>query len=284
LSIATAPSLEETARAKVNLALHVLGRRLDGYHLLDSIVVFADLCDRLTFSVAESNSLSVTGPHAAGLGCPDDLILKAQEAMAAAFGQLIPGIAVKLEKNIPLASGLGGGSADAAATLRALCRFARLDPKSRAVREIALSLGADVPVCLSSLPSRMGGIGELLEPLPEFPPLNVVLANAGPVLATPQVFAGLGLEPGETGYPPLVFPFAWETSRNDLTPPAIERLPVIALVLDALKASAGVRFARMSGSGGTCFAVFDGITEARAAAAQLAERYPDWWIRPALLS
>ena len=282
--MATARAIEETARAKVNLALHVLGRRPDGYHLLDSIVVFADLCDRLTIAVASSNALSVSGPCAKGLGQADDLILKAQEAMARAFGRLIPNIAVKLEKNIPLASGLGGGSADAAATLRALCRIANLDPMSRAVEKIALSLGADVPVCLASRPSRMRGIGELIEPMPDVPPLAVVLANAGLALATAEVFSGLGLEPGETGYPPLVFPFAFQTSRNDLTPPAIRRLPVIAAVLDALKAMAGVRFARMSGSGGTCFAVFDSMAEARAAAGELAARHRDWWIIPARLS
>lgn len=279
-----ARSIEEVARAKVNLALHVLGRRSDGYHLLDSIVAFADLCDRLTFTEAAENSLIVSGPHAEGLRGAGNLILKAQEAMALSFGRLIPALEVRLEKNIPLASGLGGGSADAAATLRALCRLAHLDPSSRAVKNIALSLGADVPVCLSSKPSRVRGIGELVEPMPDLPPFSVVLANAALAVSTAEVFAALGLEQGETGYPPLVFPFAFDTSRNDLTPPAVKRLPVIASVLDALKAMADVRFVRMSGSGGTCFAVFETMTEARAAAAELAARHPDWWITPALLS
>jgi 4-diphosphocytidyl-2-C-methyl-D-erythritol kinase len=282
--LSLAGAIDEIARAKVNLALHVLGRRLDGYHLLDSIVVFADLCDRLSFSAAESNSLSVSGPWAQGLKSADDLVLRAQEAMARTFGERIPNIAVRLEKNIPLASGLGGGSADAAATLRALCRFASLDPMSRAVQELALSLGADVPVCLLSSPSRMRGIGELIEPLSDFPQLNVVLANAGSAVSTAEVFTALGLKPGETGYAPLVFPFAIETSRNDLTPPAVKRVPAIGTVLDALKALARARFARMSGSGGTCFAVFDSMADARWAAADLASRHPAWWIRPAILS
>lgn len=204
--------------------------------------------------------------------------------MARAFGPLIPHIAVRLEKNIPLASGLGGGSADAAATLRALCRFAGLDSSSRAVQELAGSLGADVPVCLASSPARMRGIGEQIEPLPDFPRLNVVLANAGPAVSTAEVFAALGLNPGETGHSSLTFPFAFETSRNDLTPAAVKRVPVIAAVLDALIALTGVRFARMSGSGGTCFAVFDTIADAERAAAELGGRHPDWWIRRALLS
>jgi 4-diphosphocytidyl-2-C-methyl-D-erythritol kinase len=279
-----ARSIEEVARAKVNLALHVLGRRPDGYHLLDSIVAFADICDRLIFTVADANSLILSGPYAEGLSGSGDLVLRAREAMARAFGRLIPDLEVRLEKNIPLASGLGGGSADAAATLRALCRLAHLDPSSRAVKDIALSLGADVPVCLSSQPSRMRGIGELVEPMPDLPPFSVVLANPAVALPTAEVFASLGLAPGETGYPPLVLPFAFETSRNDLTPPAIERLPVISSVLDALRAMAGVRFVRMSGSGATCFAVFDSITDARAAAADLAARHPGWWVMPALLS
>ena len=277
-------AIDEIARAKVNLALHVLGRRTDGYHLLDSIVLFADLCDRLSFSRAETNSLAVSGPCAAGLSDADDLILRAQEAMARAFGPLIPNIAVRLEKNIPLASGLGGGSADAAATLRALCRFAGLESSSRAVQELASSLGADVPVCLASSPARMRGIGELIEPLPDFPRLNVVLANAGPAVSTAEVFAAVGLNPGETGHPSLTFPFAFETSRNDLTPAAVKRVPVIAAVLDALKALTSVRFVRMSGSGGTCFAVFDTMADAERAAAELASRHPDWWTRRALLS
>jgi 4-diphosphocytidyl-2-C-methyl-D-erythritol kinase len=282
--LAAAHSIEEVARAKVNLALHVLGRRHDGYHLLDSIVAFADICDRLTFSEATENSLDILGPYAEGLSGTGSLVVRAQEAMAHAFGRLIPNLAVRLEKNIPLASGLGGGSADAAATLRALCRFARLDPSSRPIKDIALSLGADVPVCLVSRLSRMRGIGELVEPMPDLPPFSVVLANPNVALSTAEVFEALGLEPGETGYPPLDFPFAFETSRNDLTPPAVQRLPVIASVIDALKAVTGVRFVRMSGSGATCFAVFDGMPQARVAATELAAHHPDWWIAAALLS
>jgi 4-diphosphocytidyl-2-C-methyl-D-erythritol kinase len=276
--------IEETARAKVNLALHVLGRRPDSYHLLDSIVVFADLCDRLSFSIAAANSLVLSGPCASGLDEADNLIWRAHAAMVKAFGRLIPNIAVRLDKQVPLASGLGGGSADAAATLRALCRLANLDSLSRAVKEIAFTLGADVPVCLYSRPCRMRGIGELIEPLPAFSPMHVIIANAGLPVSTAEVFQALGLAPGEPGYPPIELPFAFETSRNDLTPPAVKRSPMIGAVRDALKAQTGARFARMSGSGGSCFAVFDTPAEAETAAAELASRHPDWWVKPALLS
>jgi 4-diphosphocytidyl-2-C-methyl-D-erythritol kinase len=276
--------LEETARAKVNLALHVMGRRPDGYHLLDSIVVFADIFDTLRFTPAAENSLRVTGPLSDGVGITGNLVLRAQEAMAQAFGKLIPKVAVTLDKQIPAAAGLGGGSADAAAALRALCRFAGLDPLSRAVREIALSLGADVPVCLHSRACRLRGIGETLEPLPGLSPSNVVLANPGVPVPTADVFAALKLSPGEAGYPPLELPFELSNSRNDLTPPAISVAPVIEEVLSALRALPGVKFVRMSGSGGTCFALFDDRPAAETAAADLATRQPDWWIKPAVLS
>jgi 4-diphosphocytidyl-2-C-methyl-D-erythritol kinase len=277
-------TIEEKARAKVNLALHVTGRRVDGYHLLDSMVAFADLCDRLTISPARENSLHVTGPHAAGLDAKSNLVLHAQQAMAQVFGDLIPNIAVALDKHIPLASGLGGGSADAAAILRALSRLAGLDHRSGAIRSIALSLGADVPACLYSESCRMQGIGELLAPFSALGPLHVVLAKAGRGLSTGDVFAALGLAPGEPGYPPIDLPFDFATSRNDLTPPATRLLPVVEEVMTALKSAPHVKFVRMSGSGGTCFALFASRDEAEGAAVLLESRHPDWWIKPAVLS
>ena len=275
--------LEEAARAKVNLALHVVGKRKDGYHLLDSLILFADLADRLHLAPAAETALRITGPLSAGIDLQDNLVLRAHAAMQHAFGSLVPNIDATLEKNIPVAAGLGGGSADAAATLRALCRLAGLDPLSRQLHEIALSLGADVPVCLHSRASRLRGIGEAIEPVNDFSPLHVVLVNAGTPVPTADVYAGLGLEPGEPGYPPMEFPFAFSTSRNDLTPPALELVPEIGAVLQQLKESAGVRFARMSGSGGTCFAVFDDRNGAEAAAAVLAGGHPNWWVRAAVL-
>jgi 4-diphosphocytidyl-2-C-methyl-D-erythritol kinase len=275
--------LEEAARAKVNLALHVVGRRKDGYHLLDSLVLFADLADRLHIVPAAETALQIAGPQSAGIDKEDNLVLRAHAAMQRAFGSLVPNIDVTLEKNIPVAAGLGGGSADAAATLRALCRLAGLDPLSRQLHEIALTLGADVPVCLHSRASRLRGIGEAIEPIADFSPVHVVLVNAGTPVATAEVYAGLALEPGEPGYPPMEFPFAFSTSRNDLTPPALTLVPEIGAVLQQLKELPGVRFARMSGSGGTCFAVFDDADGAEAAAAVLARDHPARWVRATVL-
>jgi 4-diphosphocytidyl-2-C-methyl-D-erythritol kinase len=204
--------------------------------------------------------------------------------MARAFGARIPNIAVELDKHIPVAAGLGGGSADAAATLRALGRLAGLDHKSREIHEVALSLGADVPVCLGSRACRMHGIGDGLEPLGALGPLPVVLANAGPALATAKVFAALGLANGESGNPPIDARLDLENARNDLTAPAMRLLPVIGEVLAALRSAPKAKFARMSGSGGACFALFDSSADAGHAAAELASRHPDWWIREAILS
>jgi 4-diphosphocytidyl-2-C-methyl-D-erythritol kinase len=275
--------LEETARAKVNLALHVTGRRSDGYHLIDSIVLFADISDRLSFARAERTSLHIVGPFSGGLAIMDNLVLRAHAAMARAFGGLIPEVGITLEKHIPLAAGLGGGSADAAAALRLFCRIAGLDPLSREIRNIALSLGADVPVCLYSRACRVRGIGELIEPLHDLPRFDVVLANADVTVSTASVFAALNLKRDEPGYPPVDVPFALSNSRNDLTPPAMALVPQIADVLNELHSSPAARFARMSGSGGACFAVFDNQAAAGLAAAGLAKRHPDWWVTPAIL-
>jgi 4-diphosphocytidyl-2-C-methyl-D-erythritol kinase len=281
--LAISDLVEETARAKVNLALHVIGRRSDGYHLLDSIVLFADIFDRLSFTRAQATSLKITGPLSAGIDANDNLVSRAHQAMVEAYGTLIPNVAIVLEKYVPAAAGLGGGSADAAATLRALCRLSGLNPLSRGVQKIALSIGADVPVCLHSRACRIRGIGEKIEPLPDFASLNVVLVNARVPVPTADVFSALELKPGEAGYPPMVLPFDLATSRNDLTPAATSLVPIVKDVLDALRAAPEVKFVRMSGSGGTCFAVFENHAAAGTAAAELARLHPDWWIRPAVL-
>lgn len=269
-------AVEELARAKINLALHVTGRRPDGYHLLDSLVVFADVGD--TISVRPSNrlSLEVTGPRAAGV--PSDssnLVLRA----AALLGERHA--AITLEKHLPAASGIGGGSADAAATLRALARLAGV---ALPAPEATLALGADVPVCLASRPVRMDGIGENLSPVPDLPPLPAVLVNPGVEVSTPAVFAALkhrnntamaavpeGLQtPADLAH--------WlETQRNDLEPPAMELSPRIGVVLEALRRQPECLMARMSGSGATCFALFPDATTARAAAARLDAAHPGWW-------
>jgi 4-diphosphocytidyl-2-C-methyl-D-erythritol kinase len=256
-------ALTETAPAKVNLYLHVTGRRNDGYHLLDSLVVFAGIGDTLTAQPAETLSLSVTGPFAAGLdGEPDNLVLRAARALAAEAG--VPGGAdLMLHKYLPVASGIGGGSSDAAAALRLLCRVWRLAPDAEVLAQLAAGLGADVPACLAGRTVRMGGVGERLHPAPKLPPCGVVLVNPGIAVATGEVFRARRGAWSE----PAALPAGWDDVatmaadlrrlRNDLEQAAIALQPVIGDVLAELAATPGCQLARMSGSGATCFGLYD---------------------------
>lgn len=267
-------TLIEPAAAKVNLFLHVTGRRDDGYHLLDSLAVFAGTGDVLHAKPADDLSLSLTGPFAAALaGEQDNLVLRAARALGGRGARLT------LEKNLPVASGIGGGSADAAAALRLLCRLWKLTPPD--LPGIALTLGADVPVCLAGRPSRMGGIGERLDPAPRIPPCGLVLVNPGIAVATADVFRAR-----RGGWSsPAELPRAWpdigtmardlRDLRNDLQPPAIALQPAIGDVIAALATTPGCRLARMSGSGATCFGLFDDPGVAAEAASRL--RRADWW-------
>jgi 4-diphosphocytidyl-2-C-methyl-D-erythritol kinase len=273
--------LTEPAPAKVNLFLHVIGRRADGYHLLDSLVAFADIGDVLSAEPAEVLSLSVDGPFAAGLAAEaDNLVLRAARALAAETGVAAHG-KLRLHKNLPVASGIGGGSADAAAALRLLCRLWGVAPDATALMNLAMRLGADVPVCLAGHASRMGGIGERLEPAPALPDCGIVLINPGVAVPTAEVFRarhGTWSSPAELAE-------GWRDAeamaadlaglRNDLEPAAIGLQPVIGEVLSALGGAPGCLMARMSGSGATCFGLFAGAEVARRAAAQLAR--PRWW-------
>jgi 4-diphosphocytidyl-2-C-methyl-D-erythritol kinase len=271
----------EYAPAKINLHLHVVGRRADGYHLLDSLVVFAGIGDRLTVSPSDQLTLSVTGPFAAGLAAEaDNLVLRAARALADRAGVQATG-ALVLEKNLPVASGIGGGSADAAAALRLLCRFWRLDPDLPG--QLATGLGADVPVCVTGAPALMSGIGEILAPAPPLPVAGIVLVNPGVAVSTPSVFrARVG------GFSdPVRFPgHGWRdagslaaallTTRNDLEPPARLLMPAIGDVLDALAAIPGCLLTRMSGSGATCFGLFATPQAAEAAAGTISR--DGWWV------
>jgi 4-diphosphocytidyl-2-C-methyl-D-erythritol kinase len=269
----------EPARAKLNLCLHVTGRRADGYHLLDSLVVFADIGDRVEVAGGSGLSLKLTGPEAAGLTSePDNLVLRAARLMGVADA------AIWLDKQLPVASGIGGGSADAAATLRALARLTgRALPPDASV----LQLGADVPVCLAGHPARMSGIGETLLPLPTLPALWVVLVNPRIPVPTPQVFAALAsrdnpplpdLPSQALATSPSFTDWLGAETRNDLVPPALAVVPALGRVQQALAATTGCLLARMSGSGGTHFGLFSTGDEAREAARSLTGRHPDWWI------
>jgi 4-diphosphocytidyl-2-C-methyl-D-erythritol kinase len=266
----------EDAPAKINLALHVTGQRPDGYHLLDSLVVFAGVGDRLRFAPAPDLSLSVTGPMAEGVPTgPDNLILRA----AALFGAG-RGAAIALEKHLPHAAGIGGGSADAAATLRGL---ARLWNCPRPDRASVLTLGADVPVCLSLAPQRMAGIGDILSPVPPIPGLHAVLVNPRVAVPTGAVFRGLTSKQNTPMDPPDWDGFdsftEWlSRQRNDLEPPARALAPEIGEALTLLR-NTGAALARMSGSGATCFGLFETEGQAADAARVISSAQPGWWVQ-----
>jgi 4-diphosphocytidyl-2-C-methyl-D-erythritol kinase len=283
--------LAADAPAKVNLTLRVLGRRADGYHDIESLVAFAGCGDRLRFSPGGTLALTVRGPGAALAGDnADNLVLKAARALAAR----IPGIGLgtfDLDKQLPVAAGLGGGSADAAAALRLLARTDDLALDDPRLHDAARATGADVPVCLDPRIRVMRGIGEVLSAPLELPALPAVLVNPGVAVATKAVFAGCTPRPAPpldlaalakmTGAEQFV---TWLGGQsNDLETPAIALAPAITDVLAALRKLTGCRLARMSGSGATCFAVFATAAEAGAAAEVLREKYPDWWVQPTAL-
>jgi 4-diphosphocytidyl-2-C-methyl-D-erythritol kinase len=272
----------EKAHAKVNLFLHVTGRRDDGYHLLDSLVVFAGVADRLTVMPGPDLHLSLAGPFGAGLreDSEDNLVLRAARRLAAEAAHPVPGAHLTLEKHLPVASGIGGGSADAAAALRLLRRFWLLGAVDAS--RLASSLGADVPVCLASRPARMQGIGDILLDAPLLPAMGMVLVNCGEAVSTQAVFRARA--PGFRE--PAELPRGWSDARslaeslsllsNDLEAAALKFCPAIGDVLSMLRALPGCRLARMSGSGATCFGLFDNPATAKVAISE--KGWPShWW-------
>ncbi|MFL6720420.1 MAG: 4-(cytidine 5'-diphospho)-2-C-methyl-D-erythritol kinase [Sphingomonas sp.] len=257
----------EIAPAKLNLALHVRGRRADGRHSIETLFAFCTDGDRLSGELADTVSLTVTGPSAAELGdTADNLVVKAACALASA-ARIERGAALGLDKRLPVASGIGGGSADAAAALRLLTSLWQINPQH--AQTVAPELGSDVPACLLSLPARGEGAGDELTPidLPELSGTPVLLVNPRVPLATAEVFARWdGIDRGPLG--------DWRECRNDLEAPAIALVPQIAVVLAWLNLRPGADFVRMSGSGATCFALFGG-EEARDSAADAVPR--EWW-------
>ena len=275
-------TLRLAAPAKVNLYLHVTGRRADGYHLLDSLVVFTALSDELELSLADGMSLSVRGAFAENTGPPEDnLVLRAARALAGA-AKVDMGMAAVLTKNIPAAAGLGGGSADAAAALRGLMRLWDIPPDAVDLPAIALELGADIPVCLAARPSFVGGVGEKIEAAPALPAAGLLLVNPGVALATPSVFTGRRggfLPPGRFDESPasaVALAAMLRERENDLTGAAISLAPVISNVLDALESVPGCHLARMTGSGATCFGLFDDESAAASAAGEIMR--DGWWV------
>ncbi len=272
-------TLADVAPAKVNLTLHVRARRADGYHEIESLFVFADLGDRLSLTPDLPLDLSVCGPMATAAGpSADNLVLKAARALAAQVAGLRLG-GFALDKHLPVAAGLGGGSADAAAALRLLARLNRIPMDDPRLHAAACATGADVPACLDPRPRLVRGIGEILGPPLAVPRLAGVLVNPGVAVATRDVFGRLQLKPGAPAHPDQFTLSALSACRNDLEVPALSLAPAIGAVLAALRALPACRLARMSGSGATCFALFDEASAAAAAADALARAQPAWWVR-----
>lgn len=257
--------MQELARAKVNLCLHIIGRRADGYHRLDSIVVFPEIGDVLTL---EGEGLRISGPFAEGLSITDNLVQQAADLLGVKAD-------IHLVKNLPVASGIGGGSADAAAALRLLAKGALPSGEE---------LGADVPACLLSKPLQMQGIGEQLKLLPRLPDFAIVLANAGVAISTPAVFRAMKNRenPACAPLPASLSQNAFfeyiRAQRNDMQAAAIDICPEINEVLAVLASQPDCAVARMSGSGGTCFGLFRTLAEAKRAAESIASHHPDWWV------
>ncbi len=278
------------APAKLNLFLHIVGRRPDGYHLLDSLIAFASVHDTLVAAPAHQLTLTLDGPFGADLdGAGDDnLVLKAAWALAEVAGQPAQG-ALRLTKRLPVASGIGGGSADAAAAIKALVKLWRLTPTPEQLSSIALSLGADVPVCLAGHVARVGGIGEGIATVGRLPNCGLVLVNPRVPLATAAVFkARQGVFSRRASFDRMPndvagLAAALRNTNNDLEAPARALLPLIDDVLEAIAGLKGCLIARMSGSGATCFGLFADERAAQSASADLATRNQGWWVAPGRL-
>jgi 4-diphosphocytidyl-2-C-methyl-D-erythritol kinase len=278
------------APAKINLALHVTGQRADGYHLVDSLVAFAEIGDTVRLQSPAPMGLEVSGPEAKPeLAGSDNIMWLAAKRFWASEGSL----SMHLEKHLPIASGIGGGSADAAATYRGLLMLRAVvegqerprDPTAQDARDL-LEIGADVPMCVLSEPARVRGIGEQIEPVPGLYPYPVVLVNPRVQVSTPAVFSTLrikdnpGLDPWPDVFDDREATLDWlGAQRNDLQGPAVRECPAIDKVLQALKQVETCRLARMSGSGATCFGLFERMHQATAAAERISAAHPDWWVR-----
>jgi 4-diphosphocytidyl-2-C-methyl-D-erythritol kinase len=285
------------APAKINLYLHITGRLDNGYHLLDSLVAFADIGDEISIVSAHGFEFSIEGPYANAFGpkdrdcSPDSSNLVVQAVwMLARAAQKVPNVRIRLTKNLPLASGIGGGSSDAAAVIWGLLEWWKIPKQAPYVQGLMMRLGADVPVCLNCRPARVRGIGDVLDPAPGLAEIPVVLVNPGRPCVTSEAFSRFAGKFRE----PVAFPPGLEKTEalvsflrqqdNDLLKPALEMVPEIGNILSALDAEEGCVFTRMSGSGATCFGLFENEVLAMKAAQDLARNNPDWWVKKGWLN
>ncbi len=285
------------APAKINLFLHVIDRRADGLHLLDSLVAFADIGDQITIESAPEFSFVVEGPFANSFAGQEqsshadseNIIVRAAHALSNLSGHKLD-CKITLNKNLPLASGIGGGSSDAASVIWGLMKRWAIPPQAPFLKDLLLALGADVPVCYACQATMMRGIGEELAPLRNFPEAPIVLVNPMVTCSTAEIFRALVRQPCDYVDVPEGFSDIYQLTaflaetENHLYPPALQKLPVLADVLQALSAAEQSLLARMSGSGATCFAIFDNEQAAAAAAQKLAADHPGWWVKQGWLS
>ena len=272
-----------SAPAKINLALHVTGRRSDGYHLLDTLVIFTKFGDRVSVGPAERDEFIASGPFADAVPLDtSNLVLRARDLLRAHFPRAGGPVRIALEKNLPAASGIGGGSSDAAAALKALAGLWNIDIADEELARLALPLGADLPMCVAARPLLAKGIGEEIVPVERLPALPILLVNPRVPVPTPEVFRRLASRenpplPPLPPRPDVAALVGWlQNTRNDLEAPAAEAAPVILDVLSAIRRN-GAAFARMSGSGATCFGIFGTAAEAEKAATRIAADRPGWW-------
>lgn len=287
--------LFDRAPAKINLTLHVVGRRADGYHELESLVAFSRSGDRLSLIPGEEFKLSIEGPTAQASGeLAKNLVVKAVRNIAEQVEGLRLG-AFHLVKNLPVAAGIGGGSSDAAAALRLVARANDLPLDDPRLLSAAQATGADVPVCLAARARMMAGIGERLGPILELPPLPALIVNPRQPLETKAVFACMKIAPGDSagfgGHPQIASGVDYETliaalrkSRNDMEDAACVLAPIIGDVLAILAAAPGCRLTRMSGSGATCFAIFTDCRAVSRAKKAIVGAHPDWWLKSTILN
>lgn len=282
----------EAAPAKVNLALHVTGQRADGYHDLESLVVFAGVSDELSATPAEEDQLSIKGPFGASLTSgQSNLVLKAVSAFRAQIPDAVGhGVHIELNKNLPVAAGIGGGSADAAAALRLMARLSNQPIAPEILSMLAEGLGADVPVCLLSQSCLVRGIGEVIAPFEHFPSCHLVLVNPLVPISTADIFKRMA-ERNNSGLPPIPTQIdrismlgLWlQETRNDLEGGAFELAPVIGEIVAKLQTTNGCAAARMSGSGATVFGLYGSSAEAHQAAHDIRDNWPNFWVAAAPL-
>jgi len=275
------------APVKINLSLQIIGRRNDGFHLLESLIVFADQGDGLTVSSADTLSLTIKGPFAGSLSTDKNNLVMKAAALLADFHKIRPKAHIELNKNIPIASGLGGGSADAAATLHALTKLWRFPISDQDLNKIAEQIGSDVPVCLNQKSAIMEGIGERVHRLGNLPKFGILLVNSNFPVSTQEVFQKYEANfsvPGSLNQIPKdrkTFLKLLLGLQNDLTQASINTAPEIKNVLSVLSDLNNQLLVRLSGSGGTCFALFENTKNAQEAAKKLNKKFPDWWIKSA---